>query len=137
MPTRDALATLRRLLDQERTAHMGRDAALLVSLLADDFLSIGAGRVTRPTRAESLTGFQAYFDRSEFLAWDDLEPPLIRIAPDGSMAYVVVRKLVRHIEIGPEGRGEPEETAFAWLEAWERVGADWKLKVVASTNEPD
>lgn len=131
----DELTTLRRLLDQERAAHLGRDASLLVSLFADDFVNIGAGRVTRPTRTESLASFQAYFDRSEFLAWDDIEPPLIRISPDGSMAYAIVRKRVRRIEMGPEGRGAEEETVFAWMEVWERIGDEWKLKVVASTNE--
>ena len=38
-------------------------------------------------------------------------------------------------DIGPEGRGAEEEMVFAWIEAWERIGDEWKLKVVASTNE--
>jgi ketosteroid isomerase-like protein len=137
MPAHDDLATLRRLLDQERAAHVGRDASLLVSLFADDFINVGAGRVTRPTRAESLAGFQAYFDQSEFLAWDDVEPPLIRISSDGSMAYVVVRKRVHLISSGPDGSREARETTFAWMEAWERLGDAWLLHAVASTNEPD
>ena len=135
MSSPDELTTLRRLLDQERAAHLGRDASLLVSLFADDFVSIDEGRITRPSRAESLARFQAYFDRSEFLAWDDIEPPLIRLSADGSMAYAIVHKRVRRIEIGPEGRRGGEESVFAWMEAWERIGDEWKLKVVASTNE--
>jgi ketosteroid isomerase-like protein len=137
MRTQDDHATLRRLLDQERAAHIRRDAPMLVALFADDFINVAAGRITRPTRTESLAGFQAYFDRSEFLAWDDIEPPLLRISSDGSMAYVIVRKRVHLISTAADGRREEQETIFAWMEAWERLSTEWALKAVASTNEPD
>jgi len=137
MPADDHLATIRHLLDQERAAHFARDAGLLVSVFGDDFINVGAGRITRPTRAESIARFQAYFDRSEFLAWDDLEPPVIRISTDGSMGYAIVRKLVRLVAIDADGQREERETVFAWIEAWERKGERWLLQAVASTNEPD
>ena len=136
MSTRDDLETLRRLLDRERAAHLGRDASLFVSLFADDFINVTGGRIARPTRAESLARFQAYFDRSEFLAWDDIEPPMIRISSDGSMAYAIVRKRVRLISTGPDGGRDEQETIFAWMEAWERHDDAWALQAVASTNEP-
>ena len=136
MPTVDHAARIRQLLDEERRAHLARDASHLVSLFADDFMGIDAGRVTRPSRAESLARFQAYFDASEFLAWDDVEPPLIRISADGSMAYIVVRKLVHRIVRGGHADGQEEKATFAWMEAWERVDDRWALKAIASTVEP-
>jgi hypothetical protein len=136
MPADNDLAELRRLLDQERAAHIGRDARRLVSLFADGYIQVGSGRITRPTRSESLARFQTYFDRSEFLAWDDIEPPVIRISADGSMAYVIVRKRVHLVSTDADGQRAEHETTFAWMEAWEQVGGRWVLQAVASTNEP-
>ena len=136
VPDQDHLSTIRRLLDQERIAHFARDPDLLVATFADGLINISTGRITRSTRDESRARFQAYFDRSEFLAWDDLEPPVIRISADGSMAYAIVRKLVRLRSIDADGRHEEEEMVFAWMEAWQREGERWLLQAVASTSAP-
>lgn len=45
-----------------------------------------------PGRVVPLARLQAYFDRSTFQAWDDIAPPLLRISPDGRMAYKIVQK---------------------------------------------
>jgi len=137
MPEHDLTAAIRFLLDRERAAHLARDAGLLVSLFSDDFINVNNGRITRPTRAESMSRFQAYFAESEFLAWDDLEPPVIRVSRDGSMAHAIVRKLVRRIATDSQGQRREHETVFAWMEAWEREGDRWLLKAIASTNGPE
>jgi uncharacterized protein (TIGR02246 family) len=126
-------AQLEALMAQERTAHMSRNAPLLVSLFADDFINIGDGAIHQPGRAESVAGFQAYFDRSRFLVWDDIEPPIIRISVDGSMAYAIVHKRVRLFAAMPDETTREHETVFAWLEAWEKRDGRWQLQVIAST----
>jgi hypothetical protein len=126
------LAELQRLLEQGREAHFSRNADLLVSAASDEFISVDSGEVTRPDRTSSRARFQAYFDAVEFIEWDDLEPPVIRISRDGSMAYVIVRKRVRLKVLAQNGR---EETSiFAWMETWEKEDGAWKRKAIASTN---
>lgn len=126
------LAELQRLLEQGREAHFSRNADLLVSSASDDFISVDSGEVTRPDRKASRDRFQAYFDAVEFIEWDDIEPPVIRISRDGSMAYVIVRKRVRLKVLAENGR--EENTIFAWMETWEKEDGAWKRKAVASTN---
>lgn len=126
------LAEIQRLLQQGREAHFNRDADLLVSSVSDDFISVDSGEVTRPNRKSSRDRFQAYFDAVEFIEWDDLEPPVIRISRDGSMAYVIVRKRVRLKVLAENGR--EENIVFAWMETWEKEKGAWKRKAVASTN---
>ncbi len=111
---------------------MNGDAELLVSLFADDFVSVQDGRITHPTRAESLERFRGYFQRSTLLAWDDLTPPEIHLSPDGRMAVVWVHKLVRTETTAEGGPAVQAETEFAWTETWERRNGAWTLTSVTS-----
>lgn len=121
---------------QQRLAHFNRDAELLVSSFAGDFRNIQAGKVTQPPREESVSRFQSYFDRSTFLVWDDIEPPVIRISNDGNMAYLVVQKRVVLRPRYAASDTAAQESVFAWLETWEKIAGEWKLKALASTRLP-
>lgn len=126
-------AALLRLRDEQRAAHLEKDAERLVSSFSDSFLSIEEGEVERPSRPESLRAFRSYLESVEFLEWEDIEPPVIRISADGSMAYVIVHKRVRLV---PVGGGTPRLTVYAWLETWEKRDGEWELTAVASTDRP-
>ena len=134
-PSISAIDELLLLQKQEREAHLQKNAARLVEMFAPDFINISDGNVTRPSKEESLRGFQAYFDRTTFLEWDDITPPIIRVSQDASMAYVLVQKRVR---IRPSAGTSTQEstTIFAWIETYEKQGGKWWLKVVASTDHP-
>ncbi len=134
-PSIAAVKELMQLQQQGRAAHFGKDAKLLVSVFADDFINIGAGKITRPTREESRNRLQAYFDRSEFLEWDDISPPIIRVSQDASMAYILVHKRVRLKAKNEKGDLEEETTIFAWMETYEKHNGKWTLTAVTSTRE--
>lgn len=123
-------AELRRRHEVQREAHLGADADRLVSLFADDFVSVQDGVVSRPSRAQSRARFQRYFDLVTFLAWDDIEEPVIELAADGSLATILVRKRVHLTHPGGE-----EETVFAWLETWRHRDDRWELAMVVSTRQ--
>jgi hypothetical protein len=127
-------AALLRLHERAQTAHLEKRADLLVASFTDSFMNIARGTVTVRSPAENLTRFQAYFDRSTFLEWADLAPPIVRISPDGQMAYVVVQKRVRLSALDSLGVSRPEHTVFAWLEAYEKRNGRWVLMAVASTD---
>jgi ketosteroid isomerase-like protein len=126
-------AELLRLHEEQRVAHLNADADLLISAQADDFVDIGDGRIDRPGREANRARFQDYLDSVEFLEWDDISPPVIRISADASMAYVIVHKRVRLIR---EGDDQEEHTVYAWLETYEKRAGEWRLTTVASTDRP-
>ncbi len=130
---REALLVLH---TQQRQAHLGKDASLLTASFADTFTSISRGRVSTPSRAESTARFQAYFDRSTFVAWEDIVPPIIHISPDGQMASVIVQKRVQLVAEDSTGRPVPEHTDFAWLATYEKQQGQWRLTALASTDHP-
>jgi hypothetical protein len=129
-------AILLRLHELGRIAHLEKRADLLVASFADSLLNIARGAVTIRSPAESRARFQAYFDRSTFLEWADLAPPIIRISPDGQMAYVIVQKSVRLSALDSLGVTQPEHTVFAWVEIYEKRNGSWTLMAVASTDRP-
>jgi hypothetical protein len=129
-------AELLRLHDLERQAHMEKRADELVAAFSDSFRDVSRGEVTQPAREVTRSRFQAYFDRTTFLVWEDVEPPIIRISPDGRMAYVIVQKDV-HVS-APDRDGTPveEHKIYAWLETYEKENGAWRLTTVASTDRP-
>ena len=127
-------AALLRLHDQARIAHLERRVDLME--FPDSLLEIARGTVRVRSAAENRARFQAYFDRSTFAEWADLAPPVIRISPDGRMAYVVVLKRVRLTATDSAGVARPEHTVYAWIEVYEKRGGAWTLAVVASTDRP-
>jgi hypothetical protein len=129
-------AELLRMHELGRTAHLERRADLLVASFADSFLNISHGAVAHRSPAESRARFQAYFDRVAFQEWDDLAPPLIRISPDGQMAYVIVQKSVRLTAPDSAGMPQPEHTVYAWVELYEKRAGRWTLMAVVSTDRP-
>ena len=130
-------AELLRLHALQRTAHLEKRAELLVAPHADSVFSISRGVVSVDRPAESRAMFQSYFDRVTFRAWDDAAPPVVRVSPDGQMAYVIVQKRV-HLT-APDSTGAPrsQRTWFAWLEVYEKRGGRWALTAIASTERPD
>jgi hypothetical protein len=136
-PAADARATLLAFHDAQRRAHLERDADAMVALLAEGQIDVRDGVVRRPTRAETLARFERYFGAVEFLAWEDLEPPVITMSDDGTLATMVVQKLVRLRTADPAGGTRVERTLFAWLATCVRGdGGEWKVASVASTRRP-
>jgi hypothetical protein len=129
-------AELLRLHHVARTAHLGKRADLMVASFDDSLRSVARGEVTIASPAENEARMQAYFDRSTFQAWDDIEPPLLRISPDGRMAWKIVRKRVRLTAPDSTGRPVAEDVVYAWVEIYEKPENRWILKAVASTDRP-
>jgi hypothetical protein len=127
-------AELLRLHDQARIAHLEERVDLMA--FPESLMQVSRGAVSVRSRAENEERFRAYFDRSTFQEWDDIAPPLIRISPDGRMAYVVVQKRVRLTAPDSAGVPRPEHVVFAWVEIYEKRDSRWTLTLVASTDRP-
>lgn len=131
-----AYIELQSLQKQQQEAHLTGNAELLVSIFAEDFMNIDSGMINTPTKEQATVRFQSYFDRVEFIAWDNIEEPVINISKDETMAYVIVQKFV-HLKIPqPDGSEIESKTNFVWMEVWEKMDGTWKMKAIASTDKP-
>lgn len=120
----------------QRVAHILGDADALVASFDDTLLEISEGRVERWSREDARGRFSAYFRAVDFLEWEDVVPPVIRIAGDGSSAWVLVRKRVRTLTRGA-GPRRVEAARFAWTERWERGAPGWRLADITSTQRSE
>jgi hypothetical protein len=129
-------AELLRLHEEARTAHLDKRAELMVASFDDSLRFVARGEVTIASPQQNRARLQAYFDRSTFQAWDDIEPPYLHISPDGRMAWKIVRKRVRLTAPDSAGRQVAEDVVYAWVEIYEKPRDRWVLKAVASTDRP-
>jgi hypothetical protein len=129
-------AKLLRLHQSARAAHLEKRADRMVASFDDSVRFVAAGEVTVRSLAENRARLQAYFDRSTFQAWDDIAAPILRISPDGRMAYKIVQKRVRLTAPDSSGRPVAEHVVYAWVEMYEKPDDRWVLMAVASTDRP-
>lgn len=85
-------AAIRRLLQQERTAHMERDAELFISEFADSMISVNRGGVSALSKEEHRKRIGDYFGSVRFILWDNLAEPEIRFSSDATLAYAIIQK---------------------------------------------
>jgi hypothetical protein len=134
--TEDDRAELLRLHELHRTAHLEKRADQMVASFDDSVRFVAAGGVAVISPAENQARLQAYFDHSTFQAWDDIAPPILRISPDGRMAYKIVQKRVRLTAPDSTGRPVAEDVVYAWIEMYEKPDDRWILMAIASTDRP-
>ena len=120
----------------DREAHFKRDARALVNGFAAETVYVRDGRVERRTKADNLRRVEKYFASAEFSEWDDLEPPVIRISPDGKMAWMIVRMKAKYTHTDEKGEKRAKEFVCAWLSTYEKQDGRWLHVANASTFRP-
>ena len=133
----ESVNELLRLHYRDRASHFNGDARPIFAAFADEYFSIGNGRVRTPDREAGMKRLQAYFDASTFLEWDDITPPIIRVSDDGTLAYAIVHKKVRLLSKDDSGKEREETEVFAWVATYRKIEGKWKVTMVASTNTPE
>jgi hypothetical protein len=128
-----AQAELLALHQADRRAHFSYDVNALVGSLPPELIYVRDGKIERQTQDAMRKGLTEYFARAEFTAWDDLEPPIIRVSPDGRMGWMVVRMKLAYTETDSAGKKTPVETVMAWMSAYEKRDGKW-LQVANTTN---
>ena len=119
----------------QRDYHFTKNAKNFVALFSTDFISIGKGKIEKPTREQSFNRFDQYFKSVEFVKWDNKTEPTVRFSNDATMAYVAVDKLVI-LKVKNDARMEVLDTTnFAWLSFYKKIDKTWQMDCIASTNK--
>lgn len=127
-------AALLKIHAQHRQAHFNTDVDLLLAHSGHEFISVSNGEVHRSTPADQRAFFENYFKGATYYEWDDLEPPIIRISADATMAWVIVRTQVRRTT-RLEGAEEPREIRFVYagIMTYEKNEGNWVQVANVST----
>lgn len=116
----------------DRQAHFQTDPNLILRHAADEFIAVSNGKVSRSTREEVKKFFEGYFKNAKYSQWDDLEPPVIKISNDASMAWMIVR-----IKVSRTEGGSQKETSFVYagIMTYEKKNGKWVRVANVSTFE--
>ena len=75
---------------QDRKAHFEKDIPTLLNGMAAEQINVRDGQISTSSQADAADRFASYFDHvAEFVHWDDLQPPIIQISQDGTMAWMI------------------------------------------------
>jgi hypothetical protein len=107
-----------------RRAHFETDVDLLVANDAQEWINVRDATITRRRREDVADFFRTYFEGATYLEWDDVEPPIVSVSADGTLAWMIIHVRVRRT------RGDRElRFSYAGIETYEKRGGRW-VKVV-------
>ncbi len=120
----------------DRRAHFETSAKRIMEHGTDELISVSNGKIQRTTHAENLKFFEEYFKGAKYYEWDDLEPPIVRVSDDASMAWMIVRTRVRRAQTQSDGKETERKFVYAGIMAYEKKGGRWVRVANVSTFEP-
>ena len=121
---------------QGREAHFRTNVDLLLSNHPEaGFISVSQGKISQVTKDQSRQRFEAYFKGAQYYEWDDLEPPIIRVSKDGTLAWVITRVKVRRTQKDSAGTAQEQKFVYAGIMTYEKKDGRWIMSANVSTFE--
>ena len=132
---RQAEAELQALHQEERRAHLHHDVNGLLSHLGTDLIDVREGKIQVMTSKEVRERFNEYFRTAQFIAWDDVQPPVVRASPDGRLGWMIVRVHIAYNETNASGKTTSNDSILAWMAAYEKREGKWMMIAVTTTTQ--
>lgn len=120
-----AAAELRGLHEKVMRAHRESNVEILLEDEAPDYVVVSRGEVTRPTIQQRRERLGAYLKASTFSEYRDLVEPVVSVAADSTLGWVVVQVSAKGTQRTNEGEAVPIEFVSAWIELYEKRGGRW------------
>jgi hypothetical protein len=140
VPAPDDIATakaeLLALHQADRQAHFDHNVDALLAAFPTEFIYLREGDIQRQSKEDMRQRFTEYFQGAEFTAWDDLEPPIIHVSPDGKMAWMIVRMKVAYTKTDSSGKKTEQNAVLAWLSCYEKHDGKWLHTANVTTAAP-
>ncbi|HTS07738.1 MAG TPA: hypothetical protein VMP68_19340 [Candidatus Eisenbacteria bacterium] len=118
---------------EERQAHFDHNITFLVSHVAPHMLDVRDGRVNRVSPDSVRDKFLQYFKNSRFSAWDDVDPPVVHVSVDGTVAWMILHVRIAYTTTDASGKTTNEDTEGAWMSSYEKQNGTWIMTAVTST----
>lgn len=118
-------AILLQLHEQVLQAHRAGDISAWLVHEAERFVVANRGEVTWPTMQERQERMGPYLARTQFSEYKDLIPPIVRVAGDGSLGWVIAQVKAAGVQQSPQGEEVSFEFVSAWIELYARQEGQW------------
>jgi len=132
----DDLAALAAAHERVLEAHRRSDVALLLADAAERSLSSGRGTLGESGRSELAARLGPYLDSTQFSRYDDVVPPVLAVAADGSLGWVACQIEAEGTQAQPPEPARPIAFGFSWVELYARRDGRWLAIGNASSARP-
>lgn len=129
-PDRDVLLAIHA---DQRRAHYEHDPQLLFRNGAEQWTYVRAGQVERLTHAELVERFRVNFNRTRYQEWEDIEPPIIDVSDDGTLAVMVEHVRIRLSRTAEDGSYEELQGVYAGATVYRRDAEGWRSTINITT----
>ncbi len=116
-----------------REAHFAGDAQALLADQAETFIRVSNGRVQHIPRDARRQDFEQYFKDATYYAWDDLEPPIVQVSQDATLAWMITRIEVRREQLDASGDAHEQAFFYAGIMTYEKREGRWIRTANVST----
>lgn len=103
-----------------RRAHYEADPAGVIANDAEEWINVRDGETTVRHRADDMRMFTEYFAGATYYEWDDVEPPIVKVADDASIAWMIT-----HVRVRRTQNAEVLDFEYAGIETYEKHGNRW------------
>lgn len=110
-----------------RAAHFAADVGALMAHQSDDFVYAGNGVIRRLTLDDLRRNISEAFANGNYHTFDDLEPPVIHVSADATMAWMAVSIRVRKTQTDGNGVSIERDFVSAGIRVYEKRGGAWVL----------
>ncbi len=132
----DDVEQLRTLHSRIIRAHLENRLDDWMSIESIDYVSANGGRVSFPSLEERRHSRGAYLEGATFTRYRDLRDPVVRVAEDGSLGWLVAEVEVAGTLAQEDGSAKAFEQVWAWIELYARTPDGWRLVGNASNVRP-
>jgi ketosteroid isomerase-like protein len=121
------------LLEQWKQAHYAGDAEALLAHDAETVLYVREGEILPMSHADLTSIYAEDMRGATYQTWEYTEPPLIRIAGDGSVAWIISRARARRTKLNESGVAEAHAFLYAGTDMFEKRNGAWTCVANVST----
>jgi hypothetical protein len=103
-----------------RRAHFETSPGGVIANDADEWINVREAGITVRRRDDDLKLFTDYFADATYHQWDDVEPPIVKVADDASIAWMIFHLRVRRTQ-----HAEVLDFEYAGIETYEKRASRW------------
>jgi hypothetical protein len=103
-----------------RRAHLETDPAGVIANDAGEWINVRDAEITVRRREDELKRFTEYFAGATYYEWDDVDPPIVKVADDASIAWMII-----HVRVRRAQNAELLDFEYAGIETYEKRDSKW------------
>ncbi len=106
-------------------AHLNKDAGFFIEDISENYMQVHNGEFVYPQKEDIYNMFTHYLNSTDFLVYEDVSEPIVRVANDGSIGWTIVQVNVKGEQKQENDSILTFDNTFAWITMYENINGKW------------